>query len=98
MSKIILGNEVPEGVTKEMMELSRELTSQLIPILNETRLDIAATTMAMLLGQNIAHVLKHDENSEYTLETLVDRITLAVRTSAEASLADDDSNESHRNN
>lgn len=93
---VILGSDLPEEVTREMMKEAEALTAKLIPALNESRIDIAAMVLSMLLGQNIAHVLKN--SSEHTLETLVDRITLSVRTSAEASLADDDSNASHRSN
>lgn len=84
-----------EEVSAEMNELARELTVELIPVLNNSRLDIAAMVMAMLLGQNLAAVMRQSDGA-IPLETLVDRIALAVRSSAEQELSDEPDGTSHR--
>ena len=79
-----VGDPPPE-IIEEMNEMARELTAKLIPVLEQSRLDVAAMVLAMLLGQNLAVVVR---DHDIDLETLVDRAILGVRTSAQHELTD----------
>lgn len=84
-------------VTSEMREQAHELFHAIIGPLEDARHDVAAMVLASLLGQNLAHVVRH---SDIPLETLVDRATLAVRTNAQMELdnahAEDDITSHHQ--
>lgn len=89
----MVAGDPPEHIAEEMQKLAAELTAQLIPPLEASRLDIAAMVLAMLLGQNLAAAVR-DHNIQ--LETLVDRAIEAVRFHAQRELADAPDAESHR--
>lgn len=92
MSRFTVSAE-DQPMPAEAVERCRALMMQIIPIIQDAGLDDVAAVLSMLLGQNIGHVAK---NSDIPLETLVDRITFAVRVNAEAELSNVDDGESHR--
>lgn len=80
----------------EEIERCRALFADIVPILETYPESTAAAVLSSLLGQNIAFVVKH---SDATLETLVDRVTYAIKFAAERELSDDpDGTESRREN
>jgi len=93
---------VKRGITDEQgrltdpdeIERCRQMFIEIVPILESYPESTVAAVLSSLLGQNIAFVVK---NSDATLETLVDRVILAVKYAAERELSNDtDGSESHR--
>lgn len=79
----------------EEVERCRQLFMDIVPVLETYPESTVAAVLCSLLGQNIAFVVK---NSDAVLETLVDRVSYAIKYSAERELRDDntDGSESHR--
>lgn len=79
----------------EMIRRVSQCIRELIPVLESHRPDVAACALADVLGQNTAWAARA---TGVPLETLVDRITLAVRSRAEQDLADANDAKSNRQN
>lgn len=83
--KVKMGDDDVLKVDPEMMERCRIITAAIIPVIQGERENDVAAVLAMLLGQNIGYVSRA---AGIPLETLVDRITLAVRVNAQQELTD----------